>query len=143
MKLQNITQMVQEIILRNIEKPHIKSLDEDLIWFCDSFGFSSGRDIEKTATKIIFSLVDKLSNDELTSSEDLAGDLNITISRVNHHIRNLNDSGLLYRKKRFLYLRGGSLKAAVKEMRKDSERIFDELENIAEEIDSIKGIRNR
>jgi len=28
-------------------------------------------------------------------------------------------------------------------MRKDSERILDELENIAEEIDSIKGIRNR
>jgi len=28
-------------------------------------------------------------------------------------------------------------------MRKDSERIFDELENIAEGIDSIKGIKNR
>jgi len=28
-------------------------------------------------------------------------------------------------------------------MRKDSGRIFDELENIAEEIDSIKGIKNR
>ena len=99
MKLQNITRMIQEIILRNIEKPHIKCLEENLIWFCDSFGFSSGRDIEKTATKIIFSLVDKLSNNEVTSSEDLADDLNITISRVNHHIRNLNDSGLLYRKK--------------------------------------------
>jgi len=135
--------MVREIILRNIEKPLIRSLDEDLLWFCDSFGFSSGRDVEKTAMKIIFSLVDKLSNNEVTSSEDLAGDLNITISRVNHHIRNLNDSGLLYRKKRLLYLRGGSLKAAVREMRKDSERIFDELEDIAQEIDYIKGIKNR
>ena len=135
--------MVREIILRNIEKPLIRSLDEDLLWFCDSFGFSSGRDVEKTAMKIIFSLVDKLSNNEVTSSEDLAGDLNITISRVNHHIRNLNDSGLLYRKKRLLYLRGGSLKAAVREMRKDSERIFDELEDIAQEIDSIKGMKNR
>lgn len=135
--------MVREIILRNIEKPLIRSLDEDLLWFCDSFGLSSGRDVEKMAMKIIFSLVDKLSNNEVTSSEDLAGDLNITISRVNHHIRNLNDSGLLYRKKRLLYLRGGSLKAAVMEMRKDSERIFDELEDIAQEIDSIKGIKNR
>ncbi len=98
--------MVREIILRNIEKPHVKSLDEDLLWLCDSFGFSSGRDIEKTATKIFFSLVDNLSNNVLISSEDLAGDLNITISRVNHHIRNLNDSGLLYRKKHLLYLRG-------------------------------------
>lgn len=135
--------MVKEIIIRNIEKPHIKSLEEDLLWFCDSFGFSSGRDTKNTATRIIFSLLEKLSNDEVTSSEALAEDLNIKISRVNHHLRNLNDSGLLYRKKRLIYLRGGSLKAAVKEMQKDSERIFDELENIAEEIDSTIGIKNR
>jgi predicted transcriptional regulator len=135
--------MVQQIILRHLEKPHIKSLEEDLLWLCSSFGFSSGRDTENTSTRIIFSLLDKLSNDEITSSEALAEDLEIKISRVNHHLRNLNDSGLLYRKKRLIYLRGGSLKAAVKEMRKDSERIFDELESIAEEIDSRIGIKNR
>jgi predicted transcriptional regulator len=135
--------MVQQIILRYLEKPHVKSLEEDLLWLCDSFGFSSGRDTENTSTRIIFSLLDKLSNDEITSSETLAEDLEIKISRVNHHLRNLNDSGLLYRKKRLVYLRGGSLKAAVKEMRKDSERIFDELESIAEEIDFRIGIKNR
>ena len=135
--------MVQQIILRNLEKPQIKSLEEDLLWFCDSFGFSSGRDTENTANKIILSLLEKLSNDELSSSEFLAEDLDMKISRINHHLRNLNDSGLLYRKKRLIYLRGGSLKAAVKEMRKDSERMFDELENIAEEIDSVMGLKNR
>ncbi|WP_292371985.1 MULTISPECIES: helix-turn-helix domain-containing protein [unclassified Methanosarcina] len=135
--------MVQQIILRYLEKPHVKSLEDDLLWLCDSFGFSSGRDTENTATRIVFSLLDRLSNDEITSSEALAEDLEIKISRVNHHLRNLNDSGLLYRKKRMVYLRGGSLKAAVKEMRKDSERIFDELESIAEEIDLRVGIKNR
>jgi Bacterial regulatory protein, arsR family. len=135
--------MVQQIILRYLEKPHVKSLEDDLLWLCDSFGFSSGRDTENTATRIVFSLLDKLSNDEITSSEALAEDLEIKISRVNHHLRNLNDSGLLYRKKRLIYLRGGSLKAAVKEMRKDSERILDELESIAEEIDLQIGIKNR
>lgn len=135
--------MVQQIILRYLEKPHVKSLEDDLLWLCDSFGFSSGRDTENTATRIVFSLLDRISNDEITSSEALAEDLEIKISRVNHHLRNLNDSGLLYRKKRMVYLRGGSLKAAVKEMRKDSERIFDELESIAEEIDLRVGIKNR
>ena len=135
--------MVQQIILRYLEKPHVKSLEDDLLWLCDSFGFSSGRDTENTATRIVFSLLDKLSNDQMTSSEALAEDLEIKISRVNHHLRNLNDSGLLYRKKRLVYLRGGSRKAAVKGMRKDSERIFDELESIAEEIDLRIGIKNR
>ena len=107
--------MVQQIILRHLEKPRVKSLEEDLLWFCNSFGFTSGRDIENTSTKIIFALLDKLSNDEVTSSEALAKDLEMKISRVNHHLRNLNDSGLVYRKKRLIYLRGGSLKAAVKD----------------------------
>ena len=135
--------MVQQIILKYLEKPHVKSLEDDLLWLCDSFGFSSGRDTENTATRIVFTLLDRLSNEQITSSESLAEDLEIKISRVNHHLRNLNDSGLLYRKKRLVYLRGGSLKAAVEEMRKDSERIFDELESIAEEIDLRIGIRNR
>lgn len=135
--------MVQQIILRYLEKPHVKSLEDDLSWLCDSFGLSSGRDTENTATRIVFSLLDRLSNDQIISSEALAEDLEMKISRVNHHLRNLNDSGLLYRKKRLVYLRGGSLKAAVKEMRKDSERIFDELESIAEEIDLRIGIKNR
>ncbi len=135
--------MVQQIILRYLEKPHVKSLVDDLLWLCDSFGFSSGRDTENTSTKIVFCLLDKLSNDEIVTSEVLAEDLEMKISRVNHHLRNLNDSGLVYRKKRLIYLRGGSLKAAVKEMRKDSERIFDELEIAAEEIDSRIGIKNR
>jgi predicted transcriptional regulator len=135
--------MAQQIILRHLEKPRVKSLEEDLLWLCNSFGFSSGRDTENISTRIIFSLLDKLSNDEITSSEALAKDLEMKISRVNHHLRNLNDSGLLYRKKSLIYLRGGSLKAAVKEMRKDSERIFDELECIAGEIDSRIGIKNR
>jgi predicted transcriptional regulator len=135
--------MVQQIILKYLEKPHVKSLEDDLLWLCDSFGFSSGRDTENTATRIVFTLLDRLSNEQITSSESLAEDLEIKISRVNHHLRNLNDSGLLYRKKRLVYLRGGSLKAAVKEMRKDSDRIFDELESIAEEIDLRIGIKNR
>jgi hypothetical protein len=50
---------------------------------------------------------------------------------------------MIYRRKRLLYLRGGSLKAAVQEMRKDSERIFDELEVMAEEIDRKMGLKNR
>jgi predicted transcriptional regulator len=135
--------MVQQIILKHLEKPHIKNLEGDLLWFCDSFGFSSGRDTERTATKIIFSLLDKLSQEQDISSDVLAGELEINTSRVNHHLRNLNDSGLLYRNKRRIFLRGGSLKAAVREMRMDSERILDELELMAEEIDAIMGLKNR
>lgn len=135
--------MPRQIILVDLEKPREKNLENDIYWLCNSFGLSSGRDVENMATRIVMSLLDKVSEKDRISSEMIANALGVNPPRVNHHLRNLINSGLIYREKRKLYLRGGSLKAAVQEMRKDSERIFDELEAIAAEIDQEKGIQNR
>jgi predicted transcriptional regulator len=136
--------MPQQIILINLEKPREKRLEEDIRWFCNSFGLSSGRDTENLATQIVHDLLQQLAeNQDRISSDIIAKSIEVNQSRVNHHIRNLINSGLIYREKRGLYLRGGSLKAAVQEMRKDSERMFQELEEIAEEIDEQMGLKNR
>ncbi len=136
--------MPQQIILINLEKPKEKKLEEDIDWFCNSFGLSSGRDTENIATRIVQDLLLQLAEkDDKVSSDAIAENLEVNLSRVNHHIRNLIKSGIIYREKRGLYIRGGSLKAAVQEMKKDSERIFQELEIIAEEIDERMGLKNR
>ncbi|MEZ5336318.1 MAG: ArsR family transcriptional regulator [Methanolobus sp.] len=136
--------MPQQIILINLEKPREKKLEEDIRWFCNSFGLSSGRDTENLVTQIVLDLLQQLAeNQDRISSDIIARSIEVNQSRVNHHIRNLINSGLIYREKRGLYIRGGSLKAAVQEMRKDSERIFQELEEIAEEIDEQMGLKNR
>ncbi|WP_292487673.1 winged helix-turn-helix transcriptional regulator [Methanohalobium sp.] len=135
--------MSQRIILNKLDKPKNKSLESDAKWICESLGFSSGRDIENTSTKVIISLLKNLSNDGVTSSEAVAQDLDIKVSRVNYHIRNLINSGLVYREKKLLHLRGGSLKTAIQEMRKDTDRIFEELEYVAEGIDNKMGLKNR
>ncbi|MBP2030275.1 putative transcriptional regulator [Methanohalophilus levihalophilus] len=135
--------MARQIVLVNLDKPREKTLEKDVYWLCDSFGLSSGRDVDNMATRIVMSLLDNISEKERISSEMIADSLGVNPSRVNHHLRNLINSGLVYREKRKLYLRGGSLKAAVQEMRKDSQRMFDELEAIAAEIDQEMGIRNR
>ncbi|ADI75010.1 conserved hypothetical protein [Methanohalobium evestigatum Z-7303] len=135
--------MSQRIILNKLDKPKNESLESDAKWICESLGFSSGRDIEHTSTKVIISLLKNLSNDGVTSSEAIAQDLDIKVSRVNYHIRNLINSGLVYREKKLLHLRGGSLKTAIQEMRKDTDRIFEELEYVAEGIDNKMGLKNR
>lgn len=132
-----------QIILVNIDKPKDENLEEDIAWLCNSFGLSTGRDTEKMATRIMMDMLKMLSVEHRITSESLADNLEVRLSRVNHHLRNLIESGIIYRKKRLIYLRGGSLKAAVQEMRKDSERIFDDLEIMADEIDKKMGIKNR
>ncbi|MBD3319275.1 ArsR family transcriptional regulator [Candidatus Woesearchaeota archaeon] len=133
--------MLQHLTVRYLDKPRAKNHREDLSWFCDSLGFCSGRDVHSMAFAIVDALLSRQA--QATSSEAIAEDLRVTASRVNHHIRNLMDSGFLYREKRHVHLRGGSLKAAVEEMRKDTNRIFDELGRMAEELDAAHGIKNR
>ncbi len=132
-----------QIVLISLEKPRYENLEDDVRWLCDSFGLSSGRDTENMATRIVMDMLRMLAEEDRVTSESIADNLDVRLARVNHHLRNLIDSGMIYRRKRLLYLRGGSLKAAVQEMRKDSERIFDELEVMAEEIDRKMGLNNR
>lgn len=135
--------MNQQITLKNLDKPKEKDIKEDLYWFCDSLGFSSGRDIEHMSQRIVYDLLERVKEYDRIPSDIIARDLFISSARVNHHIRNLIDSGFLYRENKMIVLRGGSLKSAVREMRRDAERIFDDLENIADDIDKAFGIKNR
>ncbi|MBN2458116.1 winged helix-turn-helix transcriptional regulator [Candidatus Woesearchaeota archaeon] len=135
--------MIQQIIIKNIEKPNIKDKNIDIDWFCNSFGFSSGRDTENISTRIINEIIEKMQLDARISSELIASDLDISTSRVNHHIRNLVESGFIYRQNRHIFLRGGSLKSAVDSIRKDTNSILDAIEEIAKEIDDAIGLKNR
>lgn len=135
--------MQRQIILKDIEKPKEKDPNEDISWVVNSFGLSAGRDIDRIANRIISDLLENMAVGKVISSELIAEDLEISPSRVNHHVRNFAESGLVFRERKYIFLRGGSLKSAIAEIRKDANRILDELEQIAEEIDNAMGLRNR
>lgn len=135
--------MQQEILLRNLTKPKEADLTSDIDWLCNSLGFTAGRDIERMSSRIVQSLLRCVVSDGCASTESIAEDINIARQRVNYHIRSLTNSGFLYREKKLIFLREGSVKSAVEEMRKDANRIFDKLSMIGEEIDSALGLRNR
>ncbi|RME31109.1 ArsR family transcriptional regulator [Candidatus Woesearchaeota archaeon] len=135
--------MAQRIVLQNIQKPVQKRLDEDVIWVCDSLGFRTGRDLEAITPKTVLLLLENLRKRPGVPTEMLAEELAISIGRVNYHIRSLVEAGFLRRERRLIHLRAGSVKAAVEEMRKDANRIFDELSAVAEEIDARMGFRSR
>ena len=55
----------------------------------------------------------------------------------------LAESGMIYRDRRLIHLRGRSLRDSIREIRRDANRIFDELESVADEIDGIIGISGK
>ena len=134
---------MQQITIKKVQKPQEKNIKKDIDWICDSFALSSGRDIGQMTKKVISSIIKNFSRHAKVSSEKIADELDINQSMVNHHLRNLSNSGMIYRERKSIMLNGGSLKAAVNEMRKDTNRLFDDIEEIAEEIDKDLGLKNR
>jgi len=122
----------QHIILNAIRQP--RESDTALAWVCDSLGFSA-----EMPNRIIDALLKELRQQPSISSEELARQLEISSARLNHHIRNFVIAGFLAREKKRIVLRGESLQATVREIRKDAERIFDSIEEIAKEIDAVMG----
>ncbi|MGI5937406.1 winged helix-turn-helix transcriptional regulator [Methanoculleus sp. DTU007] len=132
--------MARQIIFRQIERPRGGQGYDDLEWFFKSLGIGEGRDIEQIAQRIVITLLEHQLPGTGVSVERISQDLEISSSRVNHHIRNLIDAGVVYRHKRQIYLRGNSLQSMVRELRKDALRVLDDLEAAAVEIDRKFGI---
>lgn len=134
---------MQQIVIRQLEKPREKGAQRDVDWVCDSFGLSSGRDISATAPRILYDLLGRVAREMQVSSETIADDLRLNPAVVNYHVRNFASSGLVFRERKLICLRGGSVKSAVEELRKDANRMFDDIGVIAEEIDVMLGLRSR
>ena len=135
--------MNRQIILRNIRKPRELNIVSDINWVCDSFGLSTGRDLDKLSNQVVQSLLKGISAKGFASSFDIAEDIHANIQRVNYHLRTLAETGFIYRDKRHILLRGNSLKETIEEIRNDANRIFDELTRIAEDIDKALGLKSR
>jgi predicted transcriptional regulator len=134
---------MRQIVVRQVERPIPRDEEEDLQWLCNSLGIGEGRDVEQVATRVLFTLLDHLPHGKGLPVDTIAHDLDLTSSRINHHIRNLVDAGVVYRQKRLIYIRGNSLQSMVREVRKDFIRVLDDLELAAADIDKALGIVQR
>lgn len=135
--------MTQQIILKNLQKPKEINLNNDIYWLGESLGFNSGRDTKKITSQILRMVLQEFASDGSTSTEKISNNLGLDIQKTNYHLRTLIESGFLYREKRLILLRRGSVKSAVEEIRKDANRILDDLSTMAEEIDKELGLKNR
>lgn len=126
---------MKKIIIQNVDKPKANKVKEEVKWVCDSLGLVSGRDLDNISFKIIYGLLGLFSEDSLISTDEIAKSLKIESPRVNHHVRGLTESGIIFREKRKIALRGGSLSAAIEEMRRDSNMMFSKLIYVSKKID--------
>jgi predicted transcriptional regulator len=125
----------QRIIIKDIGMPRRQEVRDEVKWLCDSLGLMRGRDTENTSFKIMYELLDLFKEDSLVSTERVAKQLDIESPTINHHIRSFMETGIVMREKRKIALRGGSLTAAIEEMKRDSEMMFEKMMEVSKKID--------
>lgn len=135
--------MGNQLLIRNLEKPLEKNLESDIDWICSSFGFYEDIDREKTASKIFKELINSMVERNGLTSTSLGEDSNVTRGAALNHLKKMISAGLVIRKGNRYVLRSSSMTRTMREVRRDIDRVFEDLMDIASEIDEMMGIQKR
>jgi len=74
------------------------------------------------------------------SSDDIAQKLDLARATVLHHITNLMERGMVLQIREGYVLREARLKDLMEDLRHDSEKAYEDLERVAEQIDAMIGL---
>ncbi len=124
-----------EYLILDVRLPLTPDFDSDVEWICKSFGFLESRDKEKTAAKIFKALLEAAKEGKGLSSDELSEKVGLTRGTMVHHLNKLTQSGLVIRREGQYELRGRSLQRTIREIKRDLDRIFENMEQVAESID--------
>ena len=125
------------IKVRRIPK---NDLNDELQAFSHALGLFNLRDREKSCFRIFLELLKAAKTNTSLTSDELAERSNLSRATVVHHLANLIDRGIVTAHRRRYYLRVPSLGELIKELRRDTDRLLEDLEEQAKQLDVELGL---
>lgn len=135
--------MAKKILIKTVEKPPEKNIEEDIEWICQCFGFYEPIDKEKTASLIFKKLIESRMNGGGLTSTELGRESRVTRAAALNHLKRMMGSGLVTKEGNLYHLRCSSLYQTIYEIHRDVDRMFEDIEEIARDIDEHIGIKYR
>ena len=131
---------IQKTTIIKIRKPIKKDINEELQWLGSSLGLFSLRDKDKSCFRIFIELLKTTRSKRGLTSDELAYRLNLSRGTVIHHVKKLRSAGLAVSKNKKYLLRVDELDSLVDEIKKDMERTYEDLKDVAKDIDRKLGL---
>lgn len=125
--------MIRKVTVIRIRRGLEGNVNNDLQWLGNSLGLFGLRDKDSSCFRIFITLVKKADNH--LSSDKIAERLSLSRGTVVHHLTRLIDSGIAIREKEGYILREQSLLRLIEDLKRDTESVFAELQEVAKEID--------
>jgi predicted transcriptional regulator len=134
---------LKQFVIRKLREPTEKQLDKDIEWVCNSFGFITPRDQDKTAFKILKALIKAAKEGKGLTSEELTELVEPTIGSVIYHLKKLMKAGLVVKLDSTYELRMSSLLTTIEEIEKEISMTLADIKKVAEDIDNKVGLEHR
>ena len=132
--------MPTKITIFKIRRPTQQNINLELQWLGSSLGLFGMRDKDKSCFRIFIELIKNTKNNEGITSDELAYRLNLSRGTVIHHIKKLKNSGLVILEHNKYILRVNNLNSLVDEINKDIQRTYEDLKDVAKDIDRKLGL---
>jgi len=134
---------LKQFTVRKLREPIENDLDKDIEWICNSLGFLSLRDQDKTAFKILKALVKSAKEGKGMTSEEITELVEPTIGSVIYHLKKLMRAGLVVKLDSYYELRMKSLLTTIEEIEKDINLTLADIKKVAFDIDNKIGLEHR
>ncbi len=138
-----MVQALRQFTVKKLREPGEKKLDEDIKWVCNSLGFLTSRDQDKTAFRILKALLQSAKEGKGLTSEELAQRVKPTIGSVIYHLKKLMKAGLVVKLNSTYELRMNSFLKTIDEIEKEIINTLGDIKKIAKDIDTTVGIEHR
>lgn len=131
--------MTQRLTLIRVRHVPEENINRELQWLGNSLGLFNLRDKDSSCFRVFITLVKRAKRQEPFSSDEIAEQLHLSRGTVVHHLTRLMDSGIVSREREGYLLREATLRKVIQDMHQEMERLFSEMEEVAEEIDERMG----
>ena len=138
-----MAKVLNQFVIRKLKETTEKNLDNDIEWLCNSFGFVTLRDQDKTAFKILKALIKSAKKGKGMTSEELTEVVQPTIGSVIYHLKKLMKSGLVVKLESEYELRMNSLLTTINEIQKNVNVTLEDIKKVAKDIDDKIGLEHR
>lgn len=138
-----MAQALSQFTIKKLREPVEKQLDGDLEWVCNSLGFLTARDQDKTAYRILRALIQSAREGRGLTSEELTQYVEPTIGSVIYHLKKLMKAGLVVKLDSTYELRMNSFFKTIDEIEKEIINILEDIKKIAKDIDRTVGLEHR
>lgn len=135
-----ITTTYQRITIIRTRRPTARNVNDELQWLGTSLGLFNLRDKDKSCYRIFMELLKAAKTKKPLTSDEIAANLGLSRGTVIHHINKLMEFGLVVSEGNKYLLRVDNLEFLIDELKKDADRMYEDIKSVAKELDNRLGL---